>query len=78
MEMIFKRERNMKIDVCIMEDSIAIRGKWRICQVVEICPDKEVIVRDFKVTDAPPGKLKGSGKYDKGITMMEIKRHVNF
>ena len=72
------KERNMNIgDVCVMKDSNAMRGEWRLCRVVQVYPDKEGVVRNVKVIAAPPGKTDGSSKYNKDIAMVELKRHVS-
>ena len=49
-------ERNLTIgDVCMVRDSNALRGEWKICRVKEVYPDQEGKVRNVLVVTPPPG-----------------------
>ena len=64
-------------DICVMKDSNAVRGEWKLCKVVETYPDENGVVRNVKVLMPPPSLSDGSRDYKKGIAMIEVKRHVS-
>ena len=72
------KERNLKCgDICVMKDSNAVRGEWKLCKVAETYPDENNVVRNVKVLMPPPNLTDGSKDYKKGIAMIEVKRHVS-
>ena len=59
-------KRSLKVgDVCLLKDSNAMRGDWRMCRVSEVMPDEEKIVRNVKV-EMPRSQPDGSKKYKLG------------
>ena len=67
--------RNIAVgDVCLLQDSSNIRGKWRKCRVVKTFPDSNNIVRNVEVEVA--ARYDGYSKYahQKPYTLA---RHVN-
>ena len=42
-------------DVCMVRDSNALRGEWKICRVKEVYPDQEGKLRNVLVVKPPPG-----------------------
>ena len=44
-----------------------MRGEWKLCQNVELYPDKEGISRKFKVTLTPTGRSYGSYEINEKI-----------
>ena len=70
-----QEDRNVKIgDVCVVKDSNAFRGEWRMSRVVDTFPDDHQRVRNVKLVSPPPG-LNGSREY-KGVALAELDRHV--
>ena len=54
--------RNMVVgDICLMKDSNAYRGEWRLCEVASVCPDKHGKVRNVRVMVKP--RQGGSAQY---------------
>ena len=67
--------RNLQVgDVCVMQDSNAVRGDFRLCRVSQVYPDSKGIVRNVEVTVA--AKQDGSKVY-KPLALWKLKRHVN-
>ena len=62
--------------MCVLKDSNALRGEWRMCRVIEVYPDDTNVVRNVKVI-LPPPSLDGSREYKKGLEKSEVKRHVS-
>ena len=70
-------KRSLKVgDVCLLKDSNAMRGDWRMCRVSEVMPDEEKIVRNVKV-EMPRSQPDGSKKYKLGAARSEVTRHVS-
>ena len=68
-------KRNMKIDdVCLLKDSDAFRGEWRICRVSNVFPDEKGIVRNVEVKVVPTQT--GSKNY-KPVKPNYLQRHVS-
>ena len=44
---------------------------------MEICPNKEGVIRDVKDAAAPPRKSYGSYMHNEDVTMIKIKMHIN-
>ena len=68
-------KRNLMVnDVCLLKDSNAFRGEWRLCRVAEVYPDEHDKVRNVQILVKP--KQGGSADY---ITTKPIylNRHVN-
>ena len=71
------KERNLVCgDVCMLRDSNAMRGEWRMCLVKDVFPDNDGVVRNVVVT-VPPPSLDGSPNYNGGLAMIDLKRHVS-
>ena len=72
-------ERNLcEDDVCLLRDSNAVRGEWRLCRVKEVYPDEDKKVRNVSVIVPPPSLALSKGlDYPKNLVMNELKRHVN-
>ena len=69
-------KRNIKVDdVCMLKDSNAMRGEWRMSRVLETYPDEHGKVRNVKLKVPPPG-LDGSRVY-RSPAMSEVERHVS-
>ena len=71
-------KRNLCVgDVCVLKDSNALRGEWRLCRVKETLPDDDGKVRNVVVTVPPPSLslLKGA-QYPKKVSMIDLDRHV--
>ena len=67
--------RNVKVgDICMLKDSNAMRGEWRMSRVIATYPDEHGIVRNVKLAAPPPG-LDGSRVY-RTPAMSELERHV--
>ena len=67
--------RNLKVnDVCLLKDSNAVRGDWRLARVSEVYPDNKGIVRNVEV--AVSTNNNGSVKY-KPSSCNLLKRHVS-
>ena len=68
------QKRNLACgDVCLIEDQNAMRGEWRLGQVVQVFPDKFGVVRNVELKVAQ--KFDGKAKYKfKEPSLM--KRHV--
>ena len=72
------KERDLKCgDICVMKDSNAVRGEWKMCKVIESFPDENNVVRNVKVVLPPPSLDDGSKVYKKGVAMIEVMRHVS-
>ena len=72
------KERNVQVgDICVLKDSNALRGEWRLCIVEEVYPDENKVVRNVAVKTPPPSLLDGSREYKKGMAMNTLKRHVS-
>ena len=68
-------KRNMKIDdVCLLKDSDAFRGEWRICRVSNVFPDEKGVVRNVEVKVVPTQT--GSKNY-KPVKPNYLQRHVS-
>ena len=68
-------KRNLKVnDVCVLKDSNAYRGEWRLCRISKVLPDGNKKVRNVEVEVKP--RQGGSKEYipTKPIT---LSRHVN-
>ena len=49
------KERNLCVgDVCVLRDSNALRGDWRLCRVKKVHPDDDKRVRNVSVIVPPP------------------------
>ncbi len=71
-------KRNLCVDdVCVLKDSNALRGEWRLCRVKKTLPDDDGRVRNVVVTVPPPSLslLKGD-QYPKKLSMIDLDRHV--
>ena len=67
-------KRNLNVgDVCLLQDSNAIRGEWRYVKVTEVYPDRHGIVRNVEVLVAPRHSGVGEYRYQKPY---HVKRHV--
>ena len=65
-------------DVCLLRDSNAVRGEWRLCRVKEVYPDEDKKVRNVSVIVPPPSLALSKGlDYPKNLVMNELKRHVS-
>ena len=70
-------KRNLRVgDVCLLKDSNAMRGEWRLCRVSEVMPDEDKIVRNVKV-EMLRSQPDGSSKYQLGAARSEVDRHVS-
>ena len=70
-------ERNMRIgDVCLLKDSNAVRGEWRMCRVSQVFPDNQNRVRNVKVM-LPRSGQDSSTKYRADTARGEVDRHVS-
>ena len=68
-------KRNLQIgDVCLLKDSNAVRGEWRICRVSSVFPDKHEVVRNVEVKVVPAQT--GCSDY-KPVKPNYLKRHVS-
>ena len=68
-------KRNMKVgDICLLKDSNALRGEWKLVRVSETYPDEHGVVRNVQVT--VPRKCDGSLPY-KPSKASKLNRHVN-
>ena len=63
-------------DVCVLKDSNALRGEWKLCRVVKVYPGSDNVVRNVKVV-LPPSSLDGLREYRKGMEKSEVDRHVS-
>ena len=72
-------KRNVCVgDVCLLKDSNAIRGEWKLCRVKKSMPDVDKIVRNVVVTVPPPSLALTKGKdYPKKVIMNDLDRHVS-
>ena len=72
------KERNLCVgDVCVLRDSNALRGEWRLCRVKKVFPDDDKRVRNVSVTVPPPSLAHFKGlDYPENIVMNELKRHI--
>ena len=67
--------RNMsKGDICLLKDSNALRGEWRMCEVVKPLPDRSKKVRNVEVLVKP--KQGGAGEYISSKPII-VRRHVS-
>ena len=48
-------------DICLLKDSSAYRGEWRLCEVASVSPDEHGKVRNVRVMVKP--KQGGSAHY---------------
>ena len=68
-------KRNLQIgDVCVMRDSNAIRGEWRLAKVVTCYPDTHGRVRNVELLVKP--RQGAAGDYVASAPIY-VKRHVN-
>ena len=68
------QKRNLSIgDICLLQDSNAMRGEWRMCKVTETYPDTHGVVRNVEVMVAPVQDGSLPYKYSKPNC---LKRHV--
>ena len=72
-------QRNMRVgDVCLLQDSNAMRGEWRMCKVKEVMPDSDGKVRNVVVTVPPPSlRLMKGDQYPAKLSMNSLNRHVS-
>jgi len=61
-------------DICLLKDSNAFRGEWRMCEVVKTLPDRNNKVRNVEVMVKP--KLSGTGEYVSTKPII-VRRHVS-
>ena len=61
-------------DLVIVQDSNAIRGKWKLGRVVEKMPSRDGKIRDVTVMYKNMGT---GGQYSKSVEKMFIKRSVH-
>ena len=61
-------------DVCILKESNAFRGEWRLCKVSKVFPDRRGNVRNVQVEVKPKQGGKGSYVPTKPIY---LDRHVS-
>ena len=71
-------QRNLCVDdVCVLRDTNALRGEWRLCRVKKVFPDEDGKVRNVVVTVPPPSlSLMKGARYPKKIAMIDLDRHV--
>lgn len=68
-------KRNLSVgDVCLLRDSNALRGDYRMCQVIRVFPDDDGMVRNVEVKVS--AKEDGSKKF-KSQPLSVVKRHVS-
>ena len=68
-------KRNLSVgDVCLLRDSNALRGEYRMCQVIRVFPDEDGTVRNVEVKVSV--KEDGSKKL-KSQPLSVVKRHVS-
>ena len=68
-------KRNLAVDdVCLLRDSNAIRGDYRMCRVARVFPDKDGTVRNVEVVVSV--RDDGSRKF-KAQPLSLLKRHVS-
>ena len=72
-------KRNLQVgDVCLLRDSNAVRGEWRLCRVNEVMPGNDGNVRNVKVMVPPPSlRLMKGAEYPTNLAMNILSRHVN-
>ena len=61
-------------DICLLKDSNAYRGEWRLCEVASVSPDDRGRVRNVRVMVKP--KQGGSPQYIPA-TPIYLNRHVS-
>ena len=67
--------RNVEVgDICLLKDSNAYRGEWRLCEVASVSPDDRGRVRNVRVMVKP--KQGGSPQYVPA-TPIYLNRHVS-
>ena len=67
--------RNLVVgDICLLQDSSALRGEWRLVIVTSVVPDKSGVVRNVEVKAKP--KQNGSVDYMPSTSLF-LKRHVS-
>ena len=67
-------KRNVAVgDICVLKDSNAFRGEWRLCKVTNVFPDERGKVRNVEVMVKP--KQSGVGPYIVTKPIM-LSRHV--
>ena len=72
-------KRNVGVgDICLLKDSNAVRGEWRLCRIKKTMPDSDKRVRNVVVTVPPPSlKLTKGEYYPKKVVMNDLERHVS-
>ena len=65
-----------KGDVCMLKDSNALRGEWKLCRVMEVYPDEHDVVRNVKVA-LPPSGHDSSSQYKRGLEKVLVDRHIS-
>ena len=59
-------KRNVQVDdIVIVQDGTAIRGKWRVGRVIDVCPGNDGKVRNVKVKTA-------SGEYSRPVQKVAV------
>ena len=67
--------RNVKVgDVCLLKDSNAYRGEWRLCEVASVSPDDNGRVRNVRVMVKP---RQGSSPQYVPVKPIYLNRHVS-
>ena len=67
--------RNVRVgDVCLLKDSNAYRGEWRLCEVASVSPDDRGKVRNVRVMVKP--RQGGSLQYVP-VKPIYLNRHVS-
>ena len=67
--------RNVRVgDVCLLKDSNAYRGEWRLCEVASVSPDDRGKVRNVRVMVKP--RQGGSPQYIP-VKPIYLNRHVS-
>ena len=71
------QKRNVGVgDICVLQDQNAMRGEWRLCEVTEVFPDSNNVVRNVEVTAPSPSTLTGDPSYKKDAARIKMRRHV--
>ena len=67
--------RNVRVgDVCLLRDSNAYRGEWRLCKVASVSPDDQGRVRNVSVMVKP---RQGGSPHYVPVKPMYLNRHVS-
>ena len=61
-------------DICLLKDTNAFRGEWRLARVISVSPDQHGVVRNVEV--AVSQNSNGSVVY-KPSNLSYLKRHVS-